>query len=399
MHTLWNSATRKSATLTAALLSIAMLTAACSSSSSPSAGTTPSSTSSTTSAADATSNDPAVAADRAAVAAATTPSSVWDGPTTGPKAVKGKTIAFVAGSLQNAGDLGVLQGFKAAAKLLDWKVQTFDGQNTVPGDNAAVSQAINSKPDAIIIAGFPYFLAKTPIAQAAAAKIPVIGWHAQADPGPSPDKLLFTNVTSPNAAIGTLAGEYAVASTNGDAHVAVLTDTSIPQTLAKANAIKAAILKCTTCSVLATDSFPFAQITTESPQLVTALLQRFGSKLTTIFSINDLSFDSSVSSLRSAGTSPSGNPHLISAGDGSPSAFQRIRSGQYQTATVAEPLLMHGWQVADEVNRALAHAAPSGYVTKPHLVTAANVNLYDGKNNLFDPPNGYAAQYKKIWGV
>ena len=378
--------------LAVVLASGLFLTAACSSSStaSPKAGGSQSSTAASSA---------AVQAAQAAVAAATTPSTTWDGPTTGPKAVTGKTIAFVAGSLQNAGDLGVLKGFKAAAALLHWKVQSFDGQNTVPGDNAAVSQAIDIKPDAIVIAGFPYFLAKTPLTQAAAQHIPVIGWHGQADPGPSPDKLLFTNVTSPNAAIGTLAGEYAVASTNGNAHVAVLTDTTIPQTLAKANAIKAAVLKCGTCSVLATDSFPFAKITTESPQLVTALLQRYGSKLTTIFSINDLSFDSSVPSLISAGISKSGDPHLISAGDGSPSAFQRIRSGNYQTATVAEPLLMHGWQVADEVNRALAGVAPSGYVTKPHLVVKSNVNLYDGKNNLFDPPNGYAAQYKKIWGV
>jgi ribose transport system substrate-binding protein len=379
--------------LAGVLLSAALAITACSSSSGASAksvGTT------ATSVAPAS---PAVAAAQAAVAAASTPSTVWDGPTTGPKAVQNKTIAFVAGSLQNAGDLGVLQGFKAAAALMHWKVQSFDGQNTVPGDNDAVSQAINIKPAAIVIAGFPYFLAKTPIQQAVNLKIPVIGWHAQADPGPSPDKLLFTNVTSPNAAIGTLAGEYAVASTNGKAQVAVLTDTTIPQTLAKANAIKAAVTACSTCKVLATDSFPFAQITTKSPTLVTALLQRFGSKLTTIFSINDLSFDSSVPSLQSADISPSGEPHLISAGDGSPSAFQRIRSGQYQTATVAEPLLMHGWQVADEVNRAFAGVAPSGYVTKPHLVIKANVNLYDGTNNLFDPPNGYAAQYQKIWGV
>jgi ribose transport system substrate-binding protein len=88
---------------------------------------------------------------------------------------------------------------------------------------------------------------------------------------------------------------------------------------------------------------------------------------------------------------------MIAAGDGSSSAFQRIRKSQYQTATVAEPLLMHGWQVADEINRALAHAKPSGYVTSPHLVTAEDVNDYDGQAGIFNPPNGYAAAYRKIW--
>jgi ribose transport system substrate-binding protein len=90
---------------------------------------------------------------------------------------------------------------------------------------------------------------------------------------------------------------------------------------------------------------------------------------------------------------------MIAAGDGSPAAFARIRTGQYQIATVAEPLNEHGWQMADEINRALNDKPPSGYVTFPHLVTIANVNLDDGQNNTFNPPNGYEKHYLKIWGV
>jgi ribose transport system substrate-binding protein len=340
-----------------------------------------------------------VAADRAAVQASLHPSTKWDGPTTGPKAVKGKFIAFVAGSLQNGGNLGVLAGFREAAKLLDWRVQTFDGQNTVSGDSAALSQAIAVKPDAIVIVGFPYILTVSEVKAAVAHHIVVVGWHAQNDPGPSPDHLLFTNVTSPNTAIGKLAGEYAIVATNGRARVGILTDLSIPQTLAKADGIKAAIDACQTSSVLTTDSFPFANITTDSPGLVTAMLQRFGSKLTDIFAINDLAFDASVPALRTAGVSATGAPHLISAGDGSASAFQRISAGQFQTATVAEPLYMHGWQVADELNRAFAGKAPSGYVTQPHLVINADVSEFGGAQSVYNPPNGYQAAYRKIWGV
>ena len=40
-------------------------------------------------------------------------------------------------------------------------------------------------------------------------------------------------------------------------------------------------------------------------------------------------------------------------GDGSESAYQRIRSGQYQAVTVAEPLNLQGWQLIDEMNRAV----------------------------------------------
>ena len=336
-----------------------------------------------------------VAADTKAVYAAEHPSTTWNGPTTGPKAVTGKYIAFVGGTLQNGGVLGVLQGFRQAAKVLGWTVKVFDGQDTTPGENSAMSAAIDSKPAAIAVVGFPSILVQAEVKQANAKDIPLIGWHATPLAGPGDG--LFSDVTSLNTAIGKIAGQYAVVAQKGDVHAVIMTDPSIPETLQKAQGMEGAIKACSTSSVLAVDDVPFEDIDSQSPTDVSAALQKYSSKLTDVFAINDLAFDASVPSLQSAGVSATGTPHMIAAGDGSSSAFGRIRKGQYQTATVAEPLLMHGWQVADEINRALAHAKPSGYVTTPHLVTAEDVNEYDGRAGIFDPPNGYAAAYRKIW--
>lgn len=338
-----------------------------------------------------------LAADTKAVYTAEHPSTTWNGPTTGPKAVRGKYVAFVGGTLQNGGVLGVLNGFQQAAKALGWTVKVFDGQNTTPGENSAMSAAIDSHPAAIAVVGFPSILVEAEVKEANADHIPLIGWHATPMPGPGGG--LFTNVTSLNTAIGEVAGEYAVVAQNGHVHAVIMTDTTIPETLQKAQGIEAAIKACSSSSVLAVDEIPFEQLGTESPGTVSSALQKYSSQLTDIFAINDLAFDASVPSLESAGVSATSNPHMIAAGDGSVSAFERIRRSQYQTATVAEPLLMHGWQVADEINRALAGQKPSGYVTTPHLVTAADVNLYGGRSGLFDPPNGYAAAYRKIWGA
>ena len=60
---------------------------------------------------------------------------------------------------------------------------------------------------------------------------------------------------------------------------------------------------------------------------------------------------------------------------------------------------MHGWQLIDELNRAFNGEAPSGFVTKVHLVTKANVDADGGKDNRFDPSNDYRGHYKAIWGV
>ncbi|MNR34256.1 hypothetical protein D3C85_1520080 [compost metagenome] len=58
---------------------------------------------------------------------------------------------------------------------------------------------------------------------------------------------------------------------------------------------------------------------------------------------------------------------------------------------------MHGWQLIDELNRAFAGAPSSGYVTPVHLVTPENIQFDGGPRNTFDPDNGYAAAYRKIW--
>jgi ribose transport system substrate-binding protein len=118
-----------------------------------------------------------------------------------------------------------------------------------------------------------------------------------------------------------------------------------------------------------------------------------------MIAVNDLYFDFAIPSLRTLGAPPSGPPQMVSGGDGSVSAYDRVRQGQYQAATIPEPLNLHGWQAIDEMNRAFAGEPPSGYVTPVHLVTGENIQFDGGPNNIFDPDNGYRDQYKMIWGV
>jgi ribose transport system substrate-binding protein len=135
-----------------------------------------------------------------------------------------------------------------------------------------------------------------------------------------------------------------------------------------------------------------------APQLTTSLLQRFGDKWTYSLAVNDLYYDFMGPSLASAGKSGTDAPHNIPAGDGSESAFARIRAKQFQMATVPEPLHEQGWQLVDELNRALAKQPWSGYVSGIHLVTADNIAYDGGPKNVFDPDNGYRDVYKKIRG-
>lgn len=335
---------------------------------------------------------------KATVAAATGRVDKWDGPTTGPKAEAGKTVVYVAADLRNGGIQGVGEGLKEAAGVIGWQARVIDGQGSVSGIDSAFGQAMALKPDGIVIGGFDILQNAAKIEEAAKAGIKVVAWHGAPKPGPVPDTQVLFNVTSDSAKVAEVAAMYAVAQSDGKAGVVVFTDSAYAIALSKGRAMEAEIKQCAGCTVLSFEDSPLADVSGRMPQLTTSLLQRFGAKWTYSLAINDLYFDFMGASLISAGNDPAGPPFNISAGDGSESAYERIRTGQFQTATVPEPLALQGWQLVDELNRAFAGAPPSGYFAPVHLVTKDNIEFDGGPKNIFDPDNGYRDAYKKIWG-
>ena len=334
---------------------------------------------------------------KARVAAATARVTKWDGPTTGPKAASGKTIIYIAGDLRNGGTEGVSRGVGEAAKAIGWTLRILDGRGDISARTAAVNQAIALKPDGIVLGGFDAIEQNAALATLKAAGIPYVGWHATVAPGPDPATGMFANVNTRIADVAQTAADLAIVDSNGKAGVVIFGDSNYEMAIGKARMMAADIQKCSGCTVLTLEDSPMTEASTRMPQLTTSLLQRYGAKWTYSLAVNDLYYDFMAASLGAAGLSGTDAPHNISAGDGSESAFQRIRSKQYQIATVAEPLTEQGWQLVDELNRAFAHQPWSGYVSPVHLVTADNIAYDGGPKNLFDPDNGYRAAYEKIW--
>ncbi|GAA3436830.1 hypothetical protein [Kutzneria kofuensis] len=127
--------------------------------------------------------------------------------------------------------------------------------------------------------------------------------------------------------------------------------------------------------------------------LVSSLLRRDGSRLGYLLAVNGNYFGAAKPELNNAGKPAAGPPVAVAAGDGDAAEFQRVRDGDHQAATVAEPLVLQGWQVVDELNRALAGRPSSGFVATPALITRRNVPAGD----VFDPPSGYRDVYRKMW--
>jgi len=325
------------------------------------------------------------------------PAATWDGPTTGPKAAEGKTIVVLAGDLKNGGILGVTTGVQEAAAAIGWDVKVLDGAGSINGRTAAFGQAMALNPGGIIINGFDAVEQGPAMEAAKAAGIPMVSWHAAPAVGPVAEVGVFANVTTDPQQVSKSAADYAYVDAKGKPGVIIFTDSTYAIAIAKADWMKAEI-EALGGTVLEYVDTPIAETSQRMPQLTTSLLQKYGDAWTHSLAINDLYFDFMGPSLAAAGKGGTDAPINVAAGDGSESAYQRIRAGQFQKVTVAEPLNLQGWQLVDELNRAFAGEAWSGYVSPLHVVTSDNVEFDGGPKNTFDPDNGYRDAYQAIWG-
>ena len=333
------------------------------------------------------------------VAMVTAPGTPWTGPTTGPAAQGKKLIVYVSSDQRNGGPQGAGDGAQDAVKIIGWDFRILDGQGSVQGRTTALNQAIALKPDGIILGNVDTQEQAPVIRRAAMLGIKMVGWHIGPTPGPVTDPPVFTNVTTDPREVAKAAAFYAVVDANGNANVVLFKDSITTISTAKTNTSVELFKGCAGCKVLEIEDTPMGDLANRMPSLTTSLLTKYGKQWTYAIAVNDLYFDFSAPSLQAAGVDPAnGYPRQISSGDGSVTAFQRIRQHRYQIGTVAEPLHLQGWMCIDELNRAFAAQPPSGFVPPPHLFVASNLDRDGGPNNVYEPENGYKDVYKKIWG-
>lgn len=306
----------------------------------------------------------------------------------------GAHIAYVAADLNDGGPSGVGIGLLEATKVIGWTVDTFDGKGTVQGHTDAINQALTTKPAAIVLGSVDAVEQSATIKAANDAGIPVFGWHSAADPGPSAG--LVTNISTDPARVAQLAAAYAVADSKGTAGVAIMTDSQYSVAIAKSDAMAAYVKACGGCQVLTVEDSPVSDTAQRMPGVISNLLQQHGDRFTYLLGVNGNYFTGAAPALQSAGKPPSGPPKGIAAGNGDAAELQRIRTGQYQAATVAEPLYLQAWQIIDAINSTLAGQKVTDWVADPGLIDASNVPK---SGNVFDPPSGYRDIYRSVWGV
>jgi ribose transport system substrate-binding protein len=338
--------------------------------------------------------DPVVRRAEVEVARGLSSPAGYRGPAHGLRARPGGLVVFIAGDLTNGGIAGAALGVQQAAAAIGWRLQVLEGHGTTSGQTRALRAALRLKPAGIVLGGFDATAQTVALRRARQLGIPVVGWHAGTRPGPDRQAGLFTNVSTDPASVARLAAAYAIAHSDGTARVVIFTDRRYPIAAYKADVMAAEIRRCRRCSVLEVVNSPIDLAQQQMPAIVSSLLHRFGTRFRYMLTINGIYIGGALAAFVNAGRRGDDPPFAIGAGDGDASDFERIRADDHQTASIADPLYLQGWQIVDELNRARAGRPPSGYIAPPRLITRADVP--DGM--VFDPASGYRENYRRIWG-
>lgn len=330
----------------------------------------------------------------AKVARAAAVKNRWEGPIDGPKLQKKKKIVMIGHDMSDAGVNGIYNGLREASGPAGWEVLYIDCRGQCSNSGTLIKQALDMKADGIVLAGVDASSQSKGLGAAESAKIPVVGWHASTKHGATDG--LFTNIATNPKEVAQVAALYTVVEANSKAGIVVLTDSGNPYLLAKSTAIVETIKQCEGCKLLGVEDIALHDARVKLKPVVENLIKRHGSKWTHVIGVNDFYFDLLETPAISA-MLENNKVVGVSAGDGSSTAYKRIRSKGVQVGTMPEPLSMHAWQLVDELNRAFSGAAPSGLTTQVHLVTAQNIAYDGGSKNTFEPSNDFRAQYQKYW--
>jgi ribose transport system substrate-binding protein len=341
------------------------------------------------------SDDPVVQEAIEATMQRTGPQTAWFGPTEGPKPQPGTKVVYIPTDAQNALSVEWGEQIQEAGKEIGWDVTVIDGKGTAQGWTAALTQAIALHPAAIMTSMDVTTVADLAL-EADAQGIKVIGLHGVALPGPAPDVGLFSNITSDPHEIGQAEADYIIADSCGTGKAIILYDGNYEIARTKAEAMRDQFAKCTTCELLDYVNSPLSEITTRTPQVFTNWAAQYGTGWY-VMTIYDGYYDFGIPALRTGGIGP--DEVKLVGSDGTKEAYDRIRAGEYQVATVPEPPSLQAYQALDDAVRAAAGMEPANWTQPVFLVTRENIEIEGGPDSIFVPSNDFKARYFDLWGV
>lgn len=317
----------------------------------------------------------------------------WRGPTSAPKAAKGKKIEVISCAAGSACD-GAAEGVEDAAKALGWKVHYSASDGTPSGDVRAFDAAIARHPDAIVAVALSQAILGQPMAAAHKAGIKVVG-IAVAQLQPPPNGYDVT-APAPEAAASQVQAWIAMANSGGHANIGYMWDTASGTLGQVLPILQKQVADCSGCSQVPAVNHAYATCSdpVQMSQLTSSLIER-SPGLSYILSPYGCGVPGMVTGVKS---SPNQNVRIISQ-NGEVEEVAAVHKGQL-FADVGFSLNQMGWTGVDALVRLFANqkALPvqkEGVIL--HIFTQKNA---PGSGNFnWAKAFPYEQEYKKAWGV
>lgn len=292
--------------------------------------------------------------------------------------------------LSIVGCANLANGMKSAAAALGYKLDVCDGGTTAQKVNGCFNNAVNAKPDVIIIDGNPASFAGAGYAAAKGAGIPIIGVFTSNPEGTTSAELGINTCTQQ----GQIKAAAVLAMSNGNADTLYAYETSQACDTQRHDAFKETYLKyCPTCGYKDL-LFDYATMQQSLPQQVQAELVQ-NPDLNWMVGVFDDPATVLITQVEQAGKH---GQIRVGANDGVPANIQMIRDGR-QAFDVAISQAENAWLAVDAAARLVSgQTVPAVLDVDLFLITPDNVATIPELTNTWPGPPDYEGQYKALWG-
>jgi ribose transport system substrate-binding protein len=298
------------------------------------------------------------------------------------------TIYHVACNLALEGCSKIANAIKSGTQALGYKFEQCDGGTTADKIGACFTNAINAKPDAIVVNGIGADAAADSFAKVAAAKIPLVGSFTG---DKVPTKNVTTEIGGDSCTLGAQhLADWIVADSKGKANVLFVGTKTYACNIQREAGFTSQLQKCTSCKV---KSLPFAidAVQSQLPQQLQSAIQS-NPGVTYIVGTFDAVALAATDAIRQAGKADS---IKVAGFDGDAPNLALIAKGDIQVADDTTGSQEPGWAAADASARAMtgAQLPPSIPLTDVVIdkTNAAQIGVYKGATD-------FQTQFQQLWG-
>lgn len=312
-----------------------------------------------------------------------------------------RNVAVISVTLAETGALRTARALSAAIHDMGWTSTTYDGQGSPTVANQKLEQAINTRPDAIVLISLDPTDVGSGLAAARTAGIPVSCAACWDLTSPDQRGRFYADVTPPLSVfeqLGYLTAAYSFLQTDGHPRFLTMNDPALSNLSARTVGFRRFIRECNAaqadCLVLANKDFQVANATTTLAADGAHLAQAHPT-----FNAFWISFDFAalqvLTGLRQAGLTTDGDRFLVASNGDGPN-LQIINTVSTIRATVAISFEQEAYALVDNLNRIFKQEPTVPANVPIRLFTKDNADSAD--NGRWSGDVDYRAAYRSAWG-